>query len=234
MFDPVTNTELVITGEGDCATVDVTQRFGPAGSSGQTAVAMNEVRQLDYVITPDCYVEVLPATVSVLGDPSGGDELESETAVSADPEVAGVAGVPAVGNYIHSSQTMQDVVNIDIAKFEYSHDRVWYWLWTHFKGCCGHIRGSTSVPWNHPNGVLFDGYDGSWRILWAWGFAHGRFHTDFLWCNIPGQPQDFNLITVLVSLFTGSYAALFDQTKRCGGTHMSTRYWTSISPPWWV
>lgn len=28
-------------------------------------------------------------------------------------------------NVIHSSQTMQDVVNIDIAKYRYSHDRVW-------------------------------------------------------------------------------------------------------------
>lgn len=215
---------VTVTGEGDCDTLQV--EVSGAVPDGYDAYAFG----VDYTITSDCYVQ--------LGDPTvGPDDTPEDTPLEASNAAtgSGTEDTPETwyGNYIHSSQTMQDVVNIDIAKFRYDHDRVWNGSQTYFKSCCGYARSSTSVSWNHPAGSpVFDGWDGA-PVATAHGYAHGDFHSDFLWCNFQAG-QNFRMNTTLDSFKTGGYDAHFGQNRACGGTHMATSKSANTNPPSWL
>ncbi|MFA5564531.1 MAG: hypothetical protein WC184_01385 [Acidimicrobiia bacterium] len=163
-------------------------------------------------------------------------EVSSESS-SIGENTSHFAPMALYGNYVRSSQTLQDILSIDIAKFKWTHDRQWDDVYnaTRFKAaseCCDVYWGesSTSVAWNHPVGAYFDTADTTWQPTIARSFAHGSFHSDFLWCNLqPGQ--NFTLSTELQSWAPGGYDAKFRQSQTCSGTHMATSKWTSITPP---
>lgn len=143
------------------------------------------------------------------------------------------------GNFVRSSQTLQDAVNIDIAKLKWTHDRVWDDSRgvTRFKdtnesapnltwwGQC-----STSVSWNHVTSCWYTGADITWGAF-ANSYAEGNFHTDWTWCNGTSEWQDLSLYTKLWSYAGGGYDVSFTQAAPCPGTHMATSKWTSTSPP---
>lgn len=141
------------------------------------------------------------------------------------------AAATVYGNIIQSSQTLQDVINIDIAKFRYGHDRVWNGSQTRMKASVRWAYGQTGVAWNHPVGAWFDLQETAWATE-ARGVAHGDFHSDFLWCNFqPGQ--NFSMKSTLTSRRDGGRKVDFTQSATCSGTHMATAHKTSTTPGAW-
>jgi hypothetical protein len=141
------------------------------------------------------------------------------------------------GNYIRGVQVLQDVVNIDIAKWKWTNDRVWDDVYgvTRFKAtgeCCNVWwgQGTTSVSWNHAIAANYLGAQTAWTGGTAFSHGRGDFHSDFLWCNFqPGQ--NFEMTTQLLSYPAGGYDVNFSQNAVCSGTHMSTTKSTSTSQP---
>ncbi len=126
------------------------------------------------------------------------------------------------GNVIHGSQTLQDVVNIDIGRYRYGHDRNWDTATGKTKFMSGWwMNSATGTSWNHASTPVSDGYDSSWTSTAAYADGHGSFHSDFLWCNIqPGR--NYTLYTTLKSSPGGGYNAYFTQSRTCSATHMAT------------
>jgi hypothetical protein len=177
-----------------------------------------------------------PVGKGASSDPTTGVADPAETAETDD----GFEPNEVYGNYIRSSQTLQDIVNIDIAKLKFTHDRVWedyYGGFVRFKAAgeswpyaTWWLQGSTSVGWNHPHTPVKDWHDVTWIPPYAGSAGHGDFHSDFLWCNLqPGQ--NFTLGTVLTAGANGAYNAAFGQSQVCSGTHMATSKYTSTTPP---
>lgn len=128
--DATTGAQLTISGEGDCDTLSVEVTYSKSPSVDVS---------IEYDITDDCHVSGIEGTESpsTASAPSAQvDELADEAASSY--------------NWIHSSQTVQDIINIDIAKHRLNSHRCWdassTWMtrWT--------AKSSTSVSWNHPSG----------------------------------------------------------------------------------
>lgn len=135
------------------------------------------------------------------------------------------------GNIIQSSQTLQDIINIDISKFRYGHDRVWNGAQTYMKSGVRWKTADAGPSWNHVTGSYFDLQETAWAAS-ARGIAHGDFHSDFLWCNLqPGQ--NFTLKTTLTSHSDGGRSVAFTQSQTCSGTHMATAHKTSVVPGAW-
>lgn len=178
----------------------------------------------------------VPATES---QPTAGVSTGTSRANSVETSSADFESNTLYGNYIRSSQTLQDIASIDIAKWKWTHDRVWDDVAaTRFKVAgedgSNYVwwgQASTSLSWNHAVGAYYDGADTSFcSNCVANSYSHGTFHSDFLWCNFqPGQ--DFNLYTTLDSISGGGYDAHFSQSATCSGTHMATSKSTSVSPP---
>jgi hypothetical protein len=148
--------------------------------------------------------------------------VESELAVSAQSVL--------YGNWIYSSQTLMDAVWIDVGKFQWFNDRVWDGSMTRFKGF-GEYYGSasTSKHWNHPNYAAVTRQDTSAGTQ-AVSTAYGRFHSDWLWCNLqPGQ--NWTMTTTLTSYKDGGYDVRRTQSRTCSGTYMSTSSSTSTQRP---
>jgi hypothetical protein len=171
----------------------------------------------------------------------------STSAVESQPAIARTASGPAgtngfeanalYGNFVRSSQTLQDAVNIDIAKLKWTHDRVWDGRVTRFKGTNENSPNlawwgqcSTSVSWNHVTSCWYTGADTTW-VAFANSYAEGNFHTDWTWCNGTSEWQNLSLYTKLWSYADGGYDVRFTQAAPCPGTHMATRKWTSTSYP---
>lgn len=241
--------EEVIKGR-DGASVRVSTGNGCAGKtmdidSGEIAdPTPGRASTLVVDVDANCNVRIaaqgtnVPVTPDEPGTPPGAVEVKpGRTAQSGS---TGFEPATLYGNYIRSSQTLQDVVNIDIAKWKWTHDRLWddYYAATRFKAAgedgSNYVywgRASTSVSWNHAVGAYYDGANTSWcSLCTAHSYSHGTFHSDFLWCNFqPGQ--DFNLRTTLDSKSGGGYDAHFSQSNVCSGTHMATSKSTSTAPP---
>ena len=198
---------------------------------------------LNYSVAEDCTVRITEARSGVPVSDLPASQTPRSAAAASDlgTEQDSGAFTPNTvwGNFIRSSQTLQDVVNIDIAKLKTTHDRQWddYWNDTRFKAdgenspnMVRWSEASTSVSWNHVSGVYFDGAETYWRTDSALSWSHGDYHSDFLWCNYePGQ--NFWLQTALISYPGGGYDSNFFQSRVCSGTHMATSKWTSISYP---
>lgn len=153
---------------------------------------------------------------------SPGSTLESELVTARPASVSATANngfEPDTiwGNFIRSSQTLQDVFNVDIAKLKWTHDRQWNDAngLTRFKttnentpnlswwGAC-----STTVSWNHVTGCWYNGANTTWAGV-ASSNAQGNFHTDWAWCNNTTQWQNLSLFTRLDSWPGGDYNAVF-------------------------
>lgn len=175
-------------------------------------------------------------------------ESQAATAKSASPPPATSGFEPNTiwGNFIRSPQTLQDVVNIDIAKLKWTHDRVWDDASGACPGACVTRfkntnennpnlawwgQCSTSVNWNHVTGCWYTGADTNWVAGLAKSHAEGRFHTDWTWCNGTSEWQNLALFTELKSFGDGGYNVSFTQAAPCPGTHMATSKWTTTSFP---
>lgn len=189
-------------------------------------VRISQQRQRQRVARDAGPAESLDTTgkVEVMGSDAGGSSTDFEANA-------------IYGNYVRSSQTLQDVFNVDIAKWKWTHDRVWDTVTTktRFKvpGTCSSSptgcwwgQSSTSVTWNHPRSANFATADTAWKTGTASSIGFGEFHSDFLWCNHqPGQ--NFRLTTEVKSWNPGGYDAKFTQSRTCSGTHMATSKWTA-------
>jgi hypothetical protein len=218
---------LYVTNDGNCAKVAVREQASDAKGFNDVGVT----HELSYGLDGACHVIVLagsstgsPAVANAVSTP-----LETVSAAgnpgnqpSAAPQGVSVAADCGYwGNVVHGSQTLQDIINIDIGKYRYGHDRNW--------NACSNISlfiqwwmvDSTSVSWNHPNTPVIDSFDSTWHTYAANGYGHGSFHSDFLWCNFQAG-QNYNMYTNLVSYASGSYDAHFSQSRVCSGTHMAT------------
>lgn len=206
-----TGAEVRISGEGNCSTLKVEVHM-PIGLNREGAV--------QYDISEDCTV------VNIVG-----------TSTHAAPEPASIAlsnGSLASNNttscnYIHSSQTVQDAVNIDIAKHRLATRRCWNGATTWMTS--GIPRSYTGVPWNHAYTPKLTRLDTT-RSSIAVGKSAGSFHTDWLWCNATSKWQAIELRNTNTSQFNGSHYVSFWQSRACPGTHMSTASKTSMSSTW--
>lgn len=228
IVDSVSGEKLQVTNDGDCGNVTVREEASKAGGFDDVGVT----HALSYGLDSGCHVVVLASspteTTAMASSASPPLETASATGGAADqtltaaPATATIAATCGYfGNVVHGSQTLQDVVNIDIGKYRYGHDRNWNACSNISKFIQWWMVDSTSTSWNHPNTPVSDGYDSAWNTYAANGYGHGSFHSDFLWCNFqPGQ--NYNLYTNLVSYASGSYDAHFSQSRVCSGTHMAT------------
>lgn len=209
--EPVTGARLTISGEGDCAELSV--RATLEGEPATTAI-------LEYDITNDCRVS------NIAGHQQRDTALVQPTSIA--------AGVPAVAsescNYIHSSQTLQDIINVDIAKHRLNTRRCWTPTTTWMTAWTAHSY--TSVSWNHvvgsPRMLRFD----TARSATAIGQSSGTFHTDWAWCNANSGWQTIELRNTNTSKAGGGYSASFWQNASCPGTHMATASKANTSPEW--
>ena len=219
---------LYVTNDGDCANVAVREEASNARGFNDVGVT----HELSYGLDRACHVVVLassstkstamasPASAPLeTASASGG--AGDQTASAASQSTATAASCGYWGNVVHGSQTLQDVINVDIGKYRYGHDRNWNACSNISKFIQWWMVDSTSVSWNHPNTPVSDGYNSAWRTYAANGYGHGSFHSDFLWCNFQAG-QNYNMYTHLVSYASGSYDAHFSQSRVCSGTHMAT------------
>jgi len=169
------------------------------------------------------------------GDDNSAIDLPRETVVLTveASEAGGIANGGAttnaqtVGNWVHSSQTQLDVINIDIARFRYLRDRKWDGGQTWWGN--GWLAGNTEKAWNHPVGVQHHWTQGPGISAATEG--SGDFHSDFLWCNLQ-EGQNFRLSTTMTTFKNGDRGASFRQSQNCFGTHMATAVKTSLSDQW--
>lgn len=215
--EPITGSTVMIENEGDCNALRVV-----VTDTTRTA------SQVDYDVDTNCMVTGIKGTLS---SPSTSavsaivNTISTAVASASPSQTVAVRGVTATAatscNYIHSSQTVQDVVNIDIAKLRLHSNRCWdgssTWMvndvWA---------EASTSVPWNHPSGT-------PWfpRVDWGAGttataVGSANFHSDWLWCNFTADWQVLSLTNTNVSNKDGTYTVSFSQSRACPGTRMAT------------
>lgn len=227
---PPSGLELVITNEGDCERMTVLQQ--PISETGLRDVGVTHT--LDYAIDDTCHVRILrggthdspndatePTTNGDQASGKGGPSLTKSRPVGSTKDLSLVA-CGAYGNVIHGAQTLQDVINIDIAEFRYGHDRNW-------STCTGKtlftfgnwwLQQLTEASWNHAVGNTITYYNSNW-VTTAIGKSNGSFHSDFLWCNMQAG-ENFVLYTKLTSYNNGNYAGGYTQSDVCAGTHMAT------------
>jgi len=208
--DAATGAQLAISGEGDCDTLSVEVTYSKSPSVDAS---------IEYDITDDCHVSGIEGTESpsTASAPSAQvDELGDEAASSC--------------NWIHSSQTVQDIINIDIAKHLLNSHRCWddssTWMtrWT--------ATSSTSVSWNHPSGKPVELQFDTSPAETATTRTSASFHSDWLWCNFRSDWQEIELRNTNVSYDDGTYGVTFWQSRSCPGTHMATASKSNDNPEW--
>lgn len=137
------------------------------------------------------------------------------------PDSRGMQALASTQRVIHGSQTIQDIVNLDISRFRLARERAALSGQTKFTSTRYYHAWDGNLAWNHVSGVYIGPYTSSYTAFTASAYGNGRFHSDFLWCNLqPGQ--DFTMYTTLYSYGSGSYNVAFSQSRTCTGTHMAT------------
>jgi hypothetical protein len=185
----------------------------------------------------DSTCHVIPrSTVTIAsgsGDMAGGTVTES-AGLSRSVTIPPVPEPPLVthSNYVHSSQTLQDVVNIDVAKLKTVTERWWdtvgAWMYDN-----GNVydwgQASTSRSWNHPETPVPGSFDWDCTELTTCDQVHTEwaagYHTDFVWCNASKSSQHFTLRNVVYAKKDGGYSAKYYQKVGCPGLHHATRTW---------
>lgn len=210
-------------GWADCNNLRVDVSTSGAGAMG-----------VEYDIDARCRVIKVTGTKTEAKSSSSETQVGGEASSTAQPPASlsgPVAAAATSCNYIHSSQTLQDVVNIDIAKLRLHSNRCWNGSKTWMVNDVW-ARSSTSVSWNHPDG-------NPWfpRVDWNQGttataIGSANFHSDWLWCNLTADWQVISLTNTNVSKANGSYSASFSQSRACPGTHMATASKVSSSRDW--
>ena len=154
---------------------------------------------------------------------------KAATTTSGRAAATKAAAVVVYGNYAHTSQTVQDVVFIDIAKLQYHADRNWdrncsWWRPDRW------ARSSTSVSWNHAEKPTFGTTGGTaCNNAWTSTAASANFHSDWLWCNFTANWQKLSLTNTNFTRSDGTAGASWKQSRACPGTHMATRVWANTN-----
>lgn len=216
--------------DGDVLSTDTSS---PYSTSGATSSLSEGPHAITAVIDGGPLDGVMSQMITVVVDNNNqeGAPADEELVVGSDAETeAGATPEGWSGNWIRSSQTVQDIVNIDIAKFRHSHDRVWNGSWTYFKNASGarKAKASTSMPWNHVTDIFLGHADYSYRTH-AKSTARASYHSDFLWCN-GEDGDDFRLRNTLHSWSDGSWYARYIQSELCSGTHLVHHESTGTNP----
>jgi hypothetical protein len=225
--------QLIISDEGDCNKVNVRSTLL------QQKDQQDEVLELRYSFDDRCRVHIEGVREidharfrrqQGYGNTRERMLREASDRSSNSPRAERLGSLAVTyGNYVHTSQTVQDVIFIDIAKLQYHTDRNW-------NGTCTWWRpdwwaqSSTSVRWNHPDGPPWIYYAGPTACGGSWtsvGVA-ANFHSDFLWCNFTAPWQRLQLAQHNYSRSDGAAGAWFWQNRACPGTHMATRLWVNI------
>jgi hypothetical protein len=214
-------TDLVeVINSGDCAHLIVHVRLvGDADTS--------YARQRQYTVNPDCTV-----TFGTI-----------ERILLRSPLAAAAAPTTYYYNYHHSSQTLQDAINIDVAKTRLVDKKFWnnYSTWLDDPWCyatChlyGVVKAYTGKTWNHPTGVDFPYIGESCRHDTNCSdnliIGHGHFHTDFGWCNLgSGAHQEIDQWNDNYSRANGTYWTDFYHQAPCAGLHNATKVWADTNP----
>ncbi len=218
-----------MNGEGNCESLRATADVKALSTTSDVTI-------VEWDISSECHigsVHVDKLSQEAFRQSQGygeGDEQLTRTDPAANAFPAGAVAQPHLtyGNYIHSSQTVQDVVNIDVAKLRSHTDRNWNGSCTWWK----HLRAvsSTSMSWNHP---YKPGIVGAWEgcgIFYIYSLAAPNYHSDWLWCNFGSGWQEMWLANWHYSWASGDWLTSFFQNVSCPGTHMSTASWTNTNP----
>lgn len=221
IFDPGDNTRIVtesttgaelrITGEGDCASIMIEVK-APVEEGKEIVI--------EYDISDMC-------TVSNVRGKEIKEAIAPIVSTQYAPKEHNASATSC--NYIHSSQTVQDVVNIDIAKHRFATRRCWNGAVTWMTS--GSANSYTGVPWNHANKPTLTRLDRTPSSTVV-GRSSGTFHTDWLWCNATSRWQAIELRNTHTSQFNGAHWVSFWQSRACPGTHMATASKTSSSSTW--
>ncbi len=138
------------------------------------------------------------------------------------------------GNYLHTFQTVQDIVNIDIAKLQFDTNRNWdgscSW-WADTPPPAFYAAASTGVKWNHPyKPTIQDQVQRACGADWARAYGFAGFHSDFLWCNFKSEWQTIELAQWNYTRADGTGGVNWWQNRSCPGTHMATKIWQNTNP----
>lgn len=109
--DPVTRDVVQILNEGDCANLQVNQ-----SRTGETS---STLKHLAYDVNSDCTVTVGTGTPGGSVTPDSPNSVGDTEAVSQDSADAG----GYTYNWAWSSQTLQDIIFIDISKLKFTNRR---------------------------------------------------------------------------------------------------------------
>lgn len=217
---------LRVFGEGDCSTLAI------EGAIERTKAATGVI-EVEYRVDKTCAVvdvQVREVDQTTFRRTNGfGDRPVAIT--EARRAAPGSLGATAItyGNYVHSSQTVQDIINIDIAKLQYHTDRNWngactWWQPDRWAGAY------TGVWWNHPTNVWISEVLGiRCGSDWTRTGASATFHSDFLWCNFTASWQQMQLANWNYSNSVGGYGVYFWRNVGCPGTHAATAFWANIN-----
>jgi hypothetical protein len=212
--DSVTGATLTITNEGNCSALSIEEDGGSASTPSAGSVAA-----LSYSIDASCYVTVDDGVWTT-------NATEPDDPQDGDVGNAGGAGDSPDANWqydwLHTSQTLQDIINIDITKLRFDGRRRWNGSYTAFTGDWW-AQAQAPRSWNHvASGPFLDALDETANAGTANGRVHANYHSDFVWCNFePGQ--NFTMTTAMTTKKDGNMARTYSQNRQCAGTHKATR-----------
>jgi hypothetical protein len=237
VLEPTTGAHLAVSNEGNCSSISV--EITVNGSSDDSVA-------VGYDIDGNCRVANVTGSLAPRDDISITDENysnESTASVGASDSTASrySSSQPSSGNspmsvtatscnWLHSSQTVQDVVFIDIAKSRLHSYRCWTGSQVRYEGTVT-ANSYTSVAWNHPYTPFFGSVDWNW-VSTARATSIHDFHTDWVWCNATSNWQSIRLTNTNNSTASGGYSATFVQDRSCPGTHMATEAKANNSSTW--
>jgi hypothetical protein len=220
IVEPVTGAEIKVSNEGNCDKINVHVNIH---SSDQVVV--------DYVIDENCIISQITGVRNITSDPASPDEGSSISAASSiDMKTSNNLPRGTSCNYIHSSQTVLDVVSLTIARSRLHSNRCWTGSQTRMESDVW-AESYTALSWNHSTGITFPWVNRTWAATASARSQH-NFHTDWAWCNASGSWQTIKLTNTNISYANGSYGVTFAQDRSCPGTHMSTASKTSTSRTW--
>lgn len=220
--------QLTVSNEGDCNKVNVQTAILPTSKT-------DAVTEVVYDFDAKCNVTLRPTKLvdqtSFRKANGYGSTPAPLTRMATSTSEAGMLAAAAVnyGNYVHSSQTVQDVIAIDIARLQYHTDRNWNYSCSWWQPDRW-AQSYSGVSWDHPETPTFGATGGTaCNNAWTTTVASANFHSDWLWCNFTANWQKLSLTNTNYTRSDGTGGATWIQSRACPGTHMATRVWANTN-----